>query len=199
MGAPIKHLSDVARGPSRSRLRLLGPFRYLSIRHPEKTRYDFYVPVLSAGVLWAGYLLVTPKPAIFGEAGLVKFTRDLLIMAVPFMIGALATVAMSSPGTQLDRRPAGGDIWLDGERISLRQFVCYLLGYLSALGIVTLAGAVLADLMRPLVLIWITQAPYLREYLMGGGVLILIVLLSFLTVGVLWALYFLSDIVNRKA
>ncbi len=64
-------------------------------------------------------------------AGVLKFARDLLIMAVPFMIGALASVAMGSPGTHMDRRPVGAELVLDGEVLSLRQFVCYLLGYLS--------------------------------------------------------------------
>jgi len=51
--------------------------------------------------------LVEPKPHIFGDNGLLKFTRDLLIMAVPFMVGALAAVAMGAPGAHLDRRPVG--------------------------------------------------------------------------------------------
>jgi hypothetical protein len=44
-------------------------------------------------------------------------------MAVPFMIGALASVAMGSPGLHLDKRPVGSDLLLDGEILTLRQFV----------------------------------------------------------------------------
>jgi hypothetical protein len=80
-----------------SRLRLLAPLRYLAIHHPEKTTYDWIAPVGATVVCCIVYFSITPHPAIFGDAGVLKYTRDLLIMAVPFMIGALASVAMGSP------------------------------------------------------------------------------------------------------
>jgi hypothetical protein len=70
--------------------------RYLAIRHPEKYRYDIFVPLAVGGVAWVIYSLIEPKPPLFGDNGLIRFARDLLIMAVPFMIGALATVSMAA-------------------------------------------------------------------------------------------------------
>lgn len=197
MGTHQVGLRDVVSGKRPSRLRLLAPVRYLVIRGPEKTIYDIYVPVALAVVVWGAYWLVNPKPAIFGDAGLLRFTRDLLIMAVPFMVGALAAVAMGSPGSHLEQRPRGEELHLDGRLLTLRQFVCYLLGYLSFLGLVTLGGAVVAQLFHDDVIVWTTNAPATLYYLKLTGTLGLFLLLSALTVTVFWSLYFLTDVVNH--
>lgn len=198
MGTEKVILRDVSHGHPPSRARLLAPLRYLMIAHPEKTRYDFIVPGVSAFVIWAGYMCLEPKPAIFGEDGLLRFVRDLLMMAVPFMIGALAAVAMGSPGEHLDKRPAGVELYLDGRLLTLRSFMCYLLGYLSFLGLITLGFSVLAVLVRPTVLHGLTGLSFWVKIVYAVGALGIFTLLSFLTVTVFWALYFLTDVVNRK-
>jgi hypothetical protein len=154
---------------------------------------------LAVGVgLWIAYMLMSPKPALFGEAGLLRFARDLLIMAVPFMVGALAAVSMGAPGEHLDRRPAGAEIVLDGEVLTLRQFLCYLLGYLCFLGLITLMFVVAGALLRDTVSAWTSGLETLRLVVRGIGSLALSLLLTFLSVTVLWSLYFLTDIANRK-
>ena len=198
MARPLE-LRDVQQGPPADRKRLLAPLNYLRIYHPEKTRYDLILPVVVTVVLWVLYLAVEPKPALFGEAGLLKFTRDLLVMAVPFFVGALASVAMGSPGPHIDDRPIGSSLVLDGEVLTLRQFVCYLLGYLCLLGLVTLAGAVAAELLRPIFRSWTSDYATVRIVLRSVGALGLLGLLSTLSVTVLWALYFLTDIVNHRS
>jgi hypothetical protein len=195
MGIRGVELRDAREGHV-SRLRLLAPLRYLTIYHPEKTFYDLKLPMIFAAILSVGYFAIYPRIAIFGELGLLKYVRDLLIMAVPFMIGALATVAMGTPGPQLDRRPVGADLLLDGQVLTLRQFVCYLLGYLSFLGLLTLILAVCATLLQNPIAAHSTAV--VRDLLSVLGVVGLMGLLSSLTVTVLWALYFLTDIVNQK-
>lgn len=190
-------LRDIAHAGHVSRLRLLAPLRYLVIRHPEKDKYDVVIPTIIGVAGWALYLVITPKLAIFSDAGLLRFTRDLLIMAVPFMVGALAAVSMGSPGQHMDRRPIGAELYLDNDALTLRQFLCYLLGYLCFLGLVTLILAVGADLMRDPVMAWTTSAPLARSATKAFGVLGLSLLLSYLTVTVLWALYFLTDVANQ--
>jgi len=118
-------------------------------------------------------------------------------MAVPFMIGALAAVAMGSPGGHLDQRPPGTELHLDGRSLTLRSFMCYLLGYLSFLGLITLGLAVGAGLLHDTVAAWVPTASFWHEVVRTVGALVLSGLLSFLTVTVFWALYFLTDIVNR--
>lgn len=193
----IERLRDVSHGSDGSRLRLLGPLRYLAIKHPEKTKYDILIPAIVGIVGWLTYSAISPKPLLFTDAGLLRFARDLLIMAVPFMVGALAAVAMGAPGPHLDRRLLGTQLYLDNDSLTLRQFLCYLLGYLSFLGLVTLIVVVAAGLMCDPVLAWTSNAPLLRSVIHSIGTLSLSMLLSFLTVTVFWSLYFLTDVVNQ--
>ncbi|MCJ2039228.1 hypothetical protein MKK55_09775 [Methylobacterium sp. J-059] len=141
---------------------------------------------------------MSPKFPLFGETGLLRFARDLLVMAVPFLVGALASVSMGTPGPAFDRRPLGAELVLDGEVLSLRQFVCYLLGYLSLVGSITLGLVVFASLMHDPVVAWTKGYPTLKLVVHYAGAGILSVLLSALTVTVFWALFFLTDIVNRR-
>lgn len=190
-------LKDVHHGPRRSRLRLLAPLRYLTIYHPEKTKYDVWLPAGAAIALWAGYMWLFPQIKILGDPGLFKFTRDLLVMAVPFLVGALASVAMGTPGAHMDRRPVGNEIFLDGESLTLRRFVCYLLGYLCFIGLFMLIGVVAAELLWETVRSWLTPIPGLLAAVVAIGMFAYFALASVLVVTVLWALYFLTDVVNR--
>ncbi len=192
-------LTDVRQGKAPPRLRLLAPIRYLQIDHPEKRRYDFKLPALITIVSFFVFVLLHPSPPIFGESGLLRFTRDFLIMAVPFMVGALATVSMGSPGQHLDRRPLGAELMLDGEILTLRQFTCYLLGYLCFLGMVALITVVVAGLLKDTVLFWTKDLPLVARYVRLGGIAVVFALLSMLVITVFWALYFLTDVVNRGA
>lgn len=198
MERPRIEYLDVEEGGAHSRLRLLAPLRYLKIRHPEKRKYDLFIPLAVGIAGWTVYQLIEPRPALFGDAGLLRFARDLLIMAVPFMVGALAAVSMGAPGPNLDRRPMGAELWLDNDPLTMRQFLCFLLGYLSFLGLVVLMGAVAAGLVKDAVVAWTAAAPMARMIVQAGGSLILSLLLSFLSVTVLWSLYFLTDVANRK-
>ena len=161
MGADNVGLRDVRHGTRQSRARLVAPLRYLSIYHPEKSRYDFIAPGVAALAGWVVYMLIKPRLPIFGDAGLLHFVRDLLVMAVPFMIGALAAVAMGA-GPNLDRRLIGTELYLDGRMLTLREFVCYLLGYLSFIGLVTLGLSVLATLLHDTVMAWTAGLPALK-------------------------------------
>ncbi|MBW4096286.1 MAG: hypothetical protein HIU81_13445 [Acidobacteria bacterium] len=198
MGTQQVGLRDVSHGAPQSRARITAPLRYLLIYHPEKARYDFVVPAVVALCGWGAYWLISPKVALFGDDGLLRFVRDLLVMGVPFMVGALAAVAMGSPGDHLDKRPAGAELYLDGRMLSLRTFTCYLLGYLSFIGLTTLGMAVFASLIHHSVIVWTAGMPGVRYAVLAIGTLGLATLLSALTVTVFWALYFLTDVVNRQ-
>lgn len=198
MGTRQVKLLDVQDGGKHSSLRLLAPLRYLQIRHPEKRKYDIIIPVAVGVTAWLVYELIQPRPALFGDAGLLRFARDLLIMAVPFMVGSLAAVSMGAPGPNLDRRPIGAELWLDNDPLTMRQFLCFLLGYLSFLGLIVLAGVVGAGLLKDAVLTWTSAFPTIRTVVQAAGSLVLSLMLSFLSVTVLWSLYFLTDVANRK-
>ncbi len=200
MGSPSHIiLRDVRHGPPRSRLRLLVPLRYLQIQHPEKTMYDFIVPSLLGLAVWGVYSLLDPAPKMFGDDGAIRFARDFLIMAVPFMIGALASVAMGLPGPHLDKRAVGAPLYLDGRALTLRQFLCYLLGYLSFVGLVALIAVVVAGLVRPNFLLWTASNPAVYRLSHAAGTFGLAMVVSYLVIAVFWALYFLTDVANRPS
>ena len=192
-------LIDVHQGLRPSKLRILAPLRYLLIANSEKLRYDFILPSALGIFAWSLYMFMDPRPPLFGEAGIFKYTRDLLVMAVPFMIGALATVSMGAPGNSLDRRIIGAELYLDGKALNLRQFVCYLLGYLSFLGIAALGFSTLSEVARPTILAWIGPHPHVIVFVRDFGAFLLSMILSSLTVTVFWSIYFLTDIVNRQS
>lgn len=190
-------LQDIEDTKSPRRLRLWAPIRYLKIEAAEKARYDFTIPMIAGGILWAGYNLLDPQPSLFGAEGILTSAQSFLIMAVPFLIGALASVAMGSPGAHLDRRAVGAGIFLDGRSISLRQFVCHLLGYLSFLGLVAFLIITIATFARPTAIAMFANYPSLGEALSQVFSAGLFVLLSAFTTTVFWALYFLTDVVNH--
>lgn len=192
----VRHLRDVSYGRKPSRLRLLAPLRYLAIRNKEKSRYDIYYPLACGFGAWILFWTFTPHLPLFGEGGLLRYTRDFLMMSVPFMVGGLAVVATGLPGDHFDERLRGVTLHLDGKPLTLRRFVCYLLGYLSFLGLLTLIGVVAASLLRDNVVAW-AQTLVQLAILKLAGTLLLSILLSALVITVFWSLYFLTDVVNN--
>jgi hypothetical protein len=178
-------------------LRLTAPIRYLLIQHPEKNLYNFVLPIFFAAVGVAIFTLASPQPIIFGENGALKLLRDALIMAVPFMVGALASVSMGAPGKYLDNRFAGAELTLDDRILTARQFVCYLLGYLSFLGLLTLGATIVAQLFQPAIGNFLTHGSLSWYVVRWSGLSVLAILVSSLMVTTFWALYFLTDVVNR--
>lgn len=197
MGTRKIGLSDIENTTSPKRSRLLAPVRYLRIDAPEKTVYDYWIPGVTAVVCWLIYNLLNPKPSMFGAEGILTSVQSLLIMAVPFLIGALASVAMGSPGEHLDRRAVGVGIRLDGKALSLRQFVCHLLGYLSFLGLVTFIAITVAIFVRPTLVLMLQDSPILSDGLSQVFNLAMFSLISAFVVTTFWALYFLTDVVNH--
>lgn len=197
MGPHQIGLRDVRHGKPRSRLRLLAPLRYLAIWHPQKTVYDIYMPITIGIGVWSVQQLLFPTLPIFGDQGALKYTRDFLVMAVPFLVGALATVAMSSPAAHLDRRPDGAELVLSGSILTLRQFVCYLLGYLAFLGIVLLGASIVTPLIHDTVMSWLENHVLFRNIVKSAGILSLFLGVSAFSITILWSLFFLTDIVNR--
>lgn len=191
-------LRDVkaTRAPQRSRI--LAPLRYLSIEAPGKPFYDYWLPAVVAVVTGAGYFVLTSRPPLFGATGLLQLIHGFFVMAVPFLFGALAAVAMGSPGAYLDRRAPGVEILLDGEVLSLRQFVCYLLGYLCFLGLITFIAITASIIAEPYVDFGGVMPAVLSDGLFGLYVMGMFALIATFTITIFWALYFLTDVVNRR-
>lgn len=200
MGTREQIARDIRTSGPRPRARLLAPLRYLKITAPEKRFYDRILPALVGGVLWVGFNLLNPRPSLMeAPGGLVPTIQGFLTIAVPFLIGALASVAMGLPGSHLDRRAPGVPILLDGEVLTLRQFVCYLLGYLSFLGVTLLVTTMAVQLVQPTIQRMLTEGTVAYQAIYQVGVGALMMSGSLFVITIFWALYFLTDIVNRHA
>lgn len=198
MGTRQVGLRDVEETRAPRRLRLLAPLRYLIIEAPEKRFYDRTLPTIAAAVVWAGWNYLAPRPLFFGPAGMLQVAQGFLMMAVPFLIGALAAVSMGSPGPHLDRRAVGAGLYLDGKSLTLRQFVSFLLGYLCFVGLVTFLLISAAIFVEPALTAAIGASTHWGfEALRQVGAFAAFFLFSSFTITVLWSLYFLTDIVNR--
>jgi hypothetical protein len=67
------------------------------------------------------------------------------------------------------------------------------------MNLVVLLLSIAAALLHDPVVTWPGQHPKFTAPLRTGGVIVLSFLLSSLIIAVLWSLYFLTDVVNRKA
>jgi hypothetical protein len=88
---------------------------------------------------------------------------------------------------------------LDGRPLTMRQFVCYLLGYLAFLCLFALIGAVAAQLIHNDVMSILSQHMALKLYVFKIGTFLIFLLLNYILITTLWALYFLTDVVNRPS
>lgn len=125
-------------------LKLLVPFDYLRISHPDKRKIDIYAPaVLSILTVGLGYFFV-PDLRMSGPDGVydrfLTFTPTLL----GFYIAALAAVATFNKPDMDDPLPGSpiflssiGSSELDGvEQLTRRRLLCLQFGYLCALSLV---------------------------------------------------------------
>lgn len=191
-------LQDVHHGQLPRRSPLFAPVRYLWIKAATKARYDVVLPAVLGVSLWCVYNAAGSTLTVFGASGVLADLQGLLQMAVPFLIGALATVAMSSPSEALDRRLVGSPVTLDGVSLTTRQFVCYLLGYLSFLGFTIFLAILLVKNLNPLFALVLSEAFWVREITAQMFAAGFCLLLAAFCVTTFWALFFLTDVVNRR-
>ena len=154
---------------------LFVPVNYLRIRHGDtlfrsKKVYDYVLPVLLAAATCGIFWWLNLSPRLFEHKELVKSLTDLLALMIVFYMAALAAVA-TFDRAGIDEPLKGGDALLwslhreKGEhfdrKLSYRQFISYLFGYLSFL-----------SLCLYLVLILFTVGwPALERHFIGHGFL----------------------------
>lgn len=120
--------------------KLFKPIDYLKIQHPQKLKYDLYIPAFVA-ILGTLLLIILPQPVkFFGENGLVIVITNILQMLTGFYIASLAAVATFQK-EDLDKpmpgRPLEITVAIQGvkkeEALTRRRFLCLLFGYLALL------------------------------------------------------------------
>jgi hypothetical protein len=129
---------------------LLVPLNYLRIKHGEtplqsKAVFDFVLPALLTALTLATCLWLGAPVAVGSHTGLAKHLLDLLALMVVFYMAALAAVA-TFDRSGIDDTFKGLDAILmvpnheeGGARVerklTYRQFISYLFGYLSFLSL----------------------------------------------------------------
>jgi hypothetical protein len=197
MGKNQVGLTDVEHTRKPRRLRLLAPLRYLAIAAPEKRFYDIQLPAVVGLTVSFVFYVLDPRPKILGVDGVAPMMQGFLMMAVPFLIGALATVALASEGKHLDNRAVGSGIFLDGNYLSLRQFVCYLLGYLCFIGLSLFIAITLTVVASPSLVAVTSDVPTVLWAVERLATTVFFVTCSAFAITVFWALYFLTEVVSR--
>lgn len=173
--------------------RLTTPLNYWWIRHPEKNKYDRIYPAIFAILVTAGYMFLPVRPPLLGDGGLLSSISQLLTLLIPFSVAALAAVATSQLPS-LDQDMSGDPLMLKGRALNRRQFVCFLFGYLAwvclALFLAIIVAEALAPTLRTIAPKWLEL---LRPWMLG----IFTYFLGHMLVTTLWALFYLTDRMNR--
>ena len=114
--------------------KLFKPLAYLEIRHKEKTWFDWIIPLLLSILL---ALIVTSLPKsviILGKDGLISLVNGILQILSGFYIASMAAVA-TFQRDGMDKVMDGKAPTLKGIKLSRRQFLTYLFGYLAFMSI----------------------------------------------------------------
>ncbi|MGH6922237.1 MAG: hypothetical protein ACRED5_00575 [Propylenella sp.] len=135
--------------------RIFVPLRYLQIDHPEKRKFDIWLPFILGIVFWLPLLSDGFREDSLRGFEIVAKVSSFLGVLTGFFIAALAAVATFGKAEMDDPMPGDPPVRLEHhanketyfEELSRRRFLSFLFGYLS---FVTL-GLYLAGLAYPLV------------------------------------------------
>lgn len=186
--------------------RLLRPLAYLRIRHDDKYRYDWYLPLVAALLLLI-VLIITPGDLKFlGAEGLVSIFTGLLQILVGFYIASLAAVA-TFDRPSMDEKMQGDPPTLKDRRrneiiqrdLTRRQFLSMLFGYLAFVSIVLYFVGALANLLIPQAIASgaITLPFWLGWALQWLGLLVFLFVAANLLVTTMLGLFYMSDRIHR--
>lgn len=156
-------IRPLARGETPAWMRLLAPFRYLSIRHGLKPRFDWIWPGILTAITVIGFAVLPVKPALLGEHGVLHGVRDLIVLFSAFFVAALAAVATFARES-LDDLMQGTSPRLHNRELTRRQFVSYLFGYLAVLSFGIFLAIIAAEITAPSlhVMIWPAVLPWIK-------------------------------------
>lgn len=139
------------------------PMRYLYIRHGDrifqsKIVYDFILPVTLTLMTCSFFAWLDFGFDIFSNEDFVKKLTDLLTLMIVFYLAALAAVA-TFDRRGIDEPLRGGDATLKMlnhttntyvvKKLTYRQFISYLFGYLSFLSLIIYVFIMLTTLAWP--------------------------------------------------
>ena len=181
---------------------LFAPLSYLRIRHVRKVKYDFWIPLFAATFTWLA-LTNLPVPALLlTTGGLLDRVSKLIEVLVGFFIAALAAVAtfdrhdmdlpmLGDPPT-LRMRQQGIVII---KKLSRRQFLCYLFGYLAFTSIFIYLSTLMLQLSAPSIESDLSLKA--RMCFRSAGLFVYLFVFWNMIVTTLFGLYYLTERINR--
>jgi len=148
--------------------RLWRPLVYLTIRHDQKTWYDYWLPVLFALISAGAYGVLPKSIPLVADKGLLSHIQELVKILAGFYIAALAAVAtFDRPGMDSAMSGRAPQIYeIRGETnypawhdVTRRRFLCYLFGYLAFVSLFLYCTTVAAIAVKPWVetQIWVGE------------------------------------------
>lgn len=169
--------------------KLLKPLYYLRIKHDQKFIIDILLPVIIAAV---ALLLINNSPLqlkFVGNDGFVKFVNNLLQILVGFFVASLAAVA-TFQRSGMDEPMVGKCPTLNKKKVTRRQYLCYMFGYLSFMTIsLYFIGGILELIMPTLKLMLGDLFNQFRQI----GIFIYLSLVANIILTTMLALHFLTD------
>lgn len=173
--------------------KLLKPLIYLRIKHKQKLYIDLILPVIIGVVLTAIVFFSPVQIKLLGQGSLVGLVNGLLQILIGFFVASLAAVA-TFQREGLDEVMVGKAPTLRGEKITRRQFVCYMFGYLALVSIVLYFGGGITELTVGLLKVLITEKYELFKY---SAIFVYLSVLANLVLTTMLALYYLTDRIIR--
>jgi hypothetical protein len=130
----------------RSEIRqLFRPLRYIRIKHPAKSTFDWKAPLVLTVISVVALLLLGQKAVFVADGGLLAQIQELIQLLIGFFIAALAAIATFDEES-LDQLMEGTPPTLDERdpfqgrpietQLTRRRFLCFLFGYLAFLSII---------------------------------------------------------------
>lgn len=182
--------------------KLFTPLKYLRIKHAGKKLFDWILPATIAAALTCTHILIPEKTPLTSEGGILDSVTGLLQILSGFYIAALAAVATFDRDI-MDRLMPGVPPTIREIRhskrqdvpLSMRRFLCYLLGYLAYMSIALYLAGSLAPLMKQYCSD-ITNAKLALGLKHVVQFIYAFFVIQLLTCTIL-ALYFLSDRIHR--
>ncbi|ELB2267901.1 hypothetical protein M2H05_22795 [Vibrio vulnificus] len=174
--------------------KLFKPLIYLQIKHKQKFYIDWVLPVVIGAILTTIFFFSPVQIKLLGQGSLISLVNGLLQILIGFFVASLAAVA-TFQREGLDDVMVGTSPTLKGKKITRRQFVCYMFGYLALVSIALYFGGGVTELSIGLLRILITEKFLLFKY---SAIFIYMSVLVNLVITTMLALYYLTDRIVRE-
>ncbi|WP_126911697.1 hypothetical protein [Rhizobium chutanense] len=193
---------------------ILTPLLYLRIKHPQKSRFDVWLPLILAGVFFAAIFVSGYWSLVYDFSKKQSLLSDRILTLLSalsgFFVAALAAIATFN-GKGLDDLMLGdtptlrhGKYKNEPEKLTRRRFLSFLFGYLAFLSFVYTIMIVVAPIIGEiLVNYWIVFSKnHLIDwcfYLFSGFLIYFYIFIFFhIFVITLLGLHYLSERMSRE-